>query len=354
MARAWRRSALAAVAAAILGGACATAVGVQAWAAQDEADEEPAQEQQAAPEEQSPKPGKKRQDPVEAQRAIEAALKQLQAGRPELALQSMTSTLSGGNLPPAIMAKALYVRGMAFRQQRRPAQAISDFNSALWLKGGLGADDRSAAVKERTAAYADAGLGDSGDSDGASTKSASGGGNWLSGIFGGGSSGAASAAPPRPPPAPTPPPAPVAAAEPPPAPRASAPLGGWSSTTQAPPSRPAAVAASPPPQARPAPPPRAEPPPASAPRAAPAAARLDGQHLVQLAAVRTEAEARALAAKAKGAAALAGREPAIDRAVLGNMGTFYRVRFGPFASAQEAQAACAKLQGGFDCMPVGP
>jgi cell division septation protein DedD len=76
---------------------------------------------------------------------------------------------------------------------------------------------------------------------------------------------------------------------------------------------------------------------------------------VQLAAVRTEAEARALAAKARREAALAGRESAIDPAVLGNMGTFYRVRFGPFASAQETQAVCAKLQGsGYDCLPVGP
>ena len=52
-----------------------------------------------------------------------------------------------------------------------------------------------------------------------------------------------------------------------------------------------------------------------------------------------------------------GRQPLtfIDQAVIGNMGAFYRVRFGPFASAQQTQAVCAKLQGsGLDCMPVGP
>jgi cell division septation protein DedD len=76
---------------------------------------------------------------------------------------------------------------------------------------------------------------------------------------------------------------------------------------------------------------------------------------VQLASVRTESEARALAAKAKREPALARRQSAIDHAVLGNMGAFYRVRFGPFASAQETEAVCAKLQGsGFDCLPVGP
>jgi cell division protein FtsN len=35
------------------------------------------------------------------------------------------------------------------------------------------------------------------------------------------------------------------------------------------------------------------------------------------------------------------------------MGTFYRVRFGPFASAQETQAVCTKLQGsGIDCLAL--
>ena len=77
--------------------------------------------------------------------------------------------------------------------------------------------------------------------------------------------------------------------------------------------------------------------------------------MVQLASVRTQAEAQAVAAKAKREPALASRQAAIDQAVLGNMGAFYRVRFGPFASALETQALCAKLQGsGFDCLPVGP
>ena len=71
--------------------------------------------------------------------------------------------------------------------------------------------------------------------------------------------------------------------------------------------------------------------------------------------VRTQAEAQALATKVKGehGAALATREPEIDEAPVGNMGSFYRVRFGPFASAQEGQAACAKLKGtGIDCLVV--
>ena len=105
--------------------------------------------------------------------------------------------------------------------------------------------------------------------------------------------------------------------------------------------------------------------PRSMPRPAPAEVRArqrrrgrreaEGKYRVQLATVRTQQEAAALAAKAKRelAGALAAREPEIDQAVLGNMGSFYRVRVGPFATVQETQAVCAKVKGtGFDCMTV--
>ena len=347
MARQWRRAVFAALAATMLGGICVLGApfGPRAYAANEEAEEE--QDQPAA--DAQPKGGKKRQDPAEAQRAIEAALKQVQAGRTEQAVQAMTATLSAGNLPPPLMAKALYVRGLAYRRQSRPAQAISDLNSALWLKGGLGGEDRVEATKERSAAYADAGLGVRAEADaGPAPKT---GGNWLSGLFGASTPAPEPPAPARqsaPPPAP-PRVEPAAPARQPPAAVSS----GWSSKTEvqtatvtpAPPSPPRAAPATSPPRATPTPA-RAEP---------PRAARTEGRHMVQLGSVRTEAEARALAAKAKREPTLASRQSAIDHAVLGNFGAFYRVRFGPFASAQETQAVCAKLEGsGFDCLPVGP
>jgi cell division septation protein DedD len=285
------------------------------------------------------------------QNVIDAALKQLQAGRADQAVQALSGAVAGGNLPPAIMAKALYVRGVAYRRQGRSAQAISDLNAALWLKGGLGGDDRSEAINERAAAYADAGLADPGGGQGAASKAAaSNGSNWLSGLFNGFSG--ASEPPPRPPPPPRASPPPVVADDPPPLPagKAAAATSGWSSTPQAeePPRAPAAKAP-PPPRAQPA----RVPPPAAPPEAP--ARRAEGRYLVQLAAMRTEAEALALAAKAKRehAAVLAGRAQSIDQKVFGNMGAFYRARFGPFASAQETQAVCAKLQGsGIDCLPI--
>jgi cell division septation protein DedD len=345
MAREWRRAVFAALAAAMLGGVCVLTAqfGARAYAAAEEAEEE-----QSLAAEAQPKGGKKRQDPAEAQRAIEAALKQVQAGRADQAVQAMTATLSAGNLPPALMAKALYVRGLAYRRQGRSAQAISDLNSALWLKGGLGGEDRVEATNERSAAYAAAGLG------GREPESAPGsapapktGANWLSGLFG---TSAPAAEPPAPARQPTPP-APPPRAEPAAPPRAAV-ASGWSSRTEVQTDRAAIASVAPPPRAAPAaPPPKATP----APAGPPPAARIEGRYLVQLGSVRTEAEARALAAKAKREPVLASRQAAIDHAVLGNMGAFYRVRFGPFANVHETEAVCAKLQGsGFDCLPVGP
>ena len=86
-----------------------------------------------------------------------------------------------------------------------------------------------------------------------------------------------------------------------------------------------------------------------------ASVKPEGKFRVQLANVRTQEEAQAIANKVKRehGATFPSREPEIDQAVLGNMGSFYRVRIGPFASQKEGQAACAQLKGsGLDCMVV--
>jgi cell division septation protein DedD len=84
----------------------------------------------------------------------------------------------------------------------------------------------------------------------------------------------------------------------------------------------------------------------------PATAKGQG-FLVQAAAVRSRPEADAIAARLKKdqAAQLGGRAPEVDSTIIGNMGTFYRVRIGPYANANEPQALCAKLRGiGLDCL----
>lgn len=371
----WRGLALAALTAVALATVCAAPVDAQAAKKGKKAPEpQKAEEgaQSAAPEK------KKKLTAAEAQQAVDAALKLLEAGKAEQAAQSLTSTLGAGRLPPAVMAKALLYRGIAYRQQKKPAQAIADLTSALWLKGGLAESERKDALSQRTSAYQEAGLTESGEPIAAPVV-------------------------PQPPRAPTrtasvsPSSAPDAATAPPPgaslAPQAAPaaesqssgvwnPFGnlfGGASTSSAPPQ-----SSSPPPSAdailstdtQPVPvrtpQPRAKsarawssntevragPAPAPAPAPTETAAlppKAEGKFRVQVGMVRTQDQARELAGKVKGqyAAAFGLREPQIDQAVVGNMGSFYRVRVGPFASPQEGQAACAKLKGsGLDCLVV--
>jgi len=282
----------------------------------------------------------KKQDPVEAQRTIEAASKLVRSGKAEQAVQSLTATLAGGNLPPAVMAKAFYVRGLAYREQRKPAQAISDLTSALWLKGGLGGEERVDAAKQRVEAYADAGLTEHGQAlvaATAETTPAKKSSNWLSSIFNPGETSA-------PAPASRPKPAPPVAANTAP----SLVIGGWASKTEV--QADSGNADVPAPHAVKTARVEAQPPAEVAPATA-------GFHQVQVGTVRTKGEAMALGARTKREHpdVLGSSDLQIDQAVLGNMGAFYRVRFGPFASAQQTQAVCAKLQGSVpDCMPVAP
>lgn len=372
MTRDWRKVALAVLAAAALASVCVLESPAEAQqvakAGKSRTKAPEAKKDDDGEDEHANAPAKKkRQDPAEAQRAIDAAAKLLQGGKAEQAAQSLTAVLAGGNLPPAIMARALYTRGVAYRQQSKPAQAISDLTSALWLKGGLTAEDRQDALKQRSGAYADAGLTESGEvastapppakevkeakeakerpvskswgvvttpadtAAGNTTQAAEGGNNWFKNWFSNWSPAQAKAPPatasidktessPRP-------------APPPSAPRVAS---AWSSKTQV-------QSETSPTEVR------------APPAARPAAATAVGKYRVQLATVRTQKEALALAAKAKRslAGALASREPEVDQAVLGNMGSFYRVRVGPFATVQETQAVCAKANDtGFDCLTV--
>src|SRR5262245_19119406 len=350
MGRDWLRLALATFVAAALGGACGAPADAQepakspAKKAKAKAKAPDNEEEAEGEEGAKPAPSKKkRQDPAEAQRAIEAAVKLVDAGKAEPAVQALSTVISGGNLPPAIMAKALFYRGVAYRQQKLHTQAIADLTSALWLKGGLGGSDRADALRQRSAAYQEAGLAESGESplpaaipgsSRPSTRTASteqpwgsdaspaapapkqsGGWNPFAGWFGGSSSAppASEPAPPASPRAPTTAsidPSAPASAPPPSRPRTSA----WSSNTE--------VHASPS-----APAPSAGAPPAAAPMPA---SRPEGRFRIQVGMARTRDEAQALADRVRRdyGAALAAREPEIDETVVGNMGSFHRVRIG--------------------------
>jgi hypothetical protein len=394
-ARDWRRLAIAAITAAGVATVFAfdaqsqaPAKKAKAQAPQAQEDGEQAEEQQEGASKAAPK--RKKQDPVEAQRAIDGALKQLEAGKADQAVTALSATLAGGNLPPAIMARALLYRGVAYRQQKKPAQAIADLTSALWLKGGLSDNDRKDALRQRASAYQEAGLTETGEvvapavpsaavvhapssPSAAPTRTAAASRPWSAetiqwpsqppaaqqsqqssgwNLFGnlfGSPAPAAQTPPPAPPPAvvatpaqPLPPPTVVAAApveRPEPAPvvrrqaetRPAAATSGWSSGTE-PQSAQAPIVTGALPQAR-----------------------SDGRFRIQVGIVRTQGEADALVAKIKQehGPLLASRETEVDQTVVGNMGSFYRIRVGPFATQQETNVICARLKGtGLDCLVV--
>jgi hypothetical protein len=329
----------------------------------------------------APAAAPRKRDPAEAQRQIDAGIKHLQDGKPEPAIQMLSAGIAGGNLPPAMMGRALLHRGMAYRKTNKPAQAISDLTSALWLKGGLGDTDRTEALKQRTEAYREAGLPDQTDAEGRvagvsaraqrtaakaeaaasapATASASqpaatsGVGNFFSSLFGGGRPAApapVASAVPAAPSAPQPKAAATSASEPASLPPASSSARkGFGTTTVA--------AAAPTAAPAPAAPPRAQPV-ASTAAAGPAKAATalaDGKVRARVALVRSRPEAEALVARLRSqyADAIVGRQTDVTEATFGGMGTFFQVRVGPYASLAEAGAACTRLRGtGLDCVPV--
>jgi hypothetical protein len=92
-----------------------------------------------------------------------------------------------------------------------------------------------------------------------------------------------------------------------------------------------------------------------APDSQPRAALTKGKFKIHIAAMRSKAEADALAQKlmAEHGAELGNHVPVVDSAVIGSMGTFYRVRIAGYSSDAEPRSLCNKLRsGGLDCLVV--
>jgi hypothetical protein len=80
-----------------------------------------------------------------------------------------------------------------------------------------------------------------------------------------------------------------------------------------------------------------------------------GKYKIHIAAVRSRAEAESLAQQlvAQHGADLDNHVPTVDEAVIGSMGTFYRVRINGYASQEEPRGVCNKLRtSGLDCLVV--
>jgi tetratricopeptide (TPR) repeat protein len=319
------------------------------------------------------------------QQAFDAGIKAYGVGKNEEALRAFEAAIRGG-LPSAQMPRMLYYRGLAFRKLGKPGFAVSDLTSALWLKPGLSEAERADAIKVRALAYNEAGISNvppvpkssyteaptlpgqnkpdpavhtamagsalaASDAPAAPTPSSSSGGvtGFFSNLFGGGSSSSSG---------PPPPAEPSATASIDRRPAQSEGGAGWGGTTEVAPT-------SGPPQRAPE---IASPfvtqiasvdePKTSATDAAPVARSTpSGKFKLQVAAVRTRSEAEALAGLVVGrhAEQLAGRKPEVDETIIGSMGTFYRVRLGPYANADEPEHLCVALRSdGFDCLVVTP
>ncbi len=131
----------------------------QPAAAQNMTPATPAANSKAAPAAKTDNKAEKKNSDV-ALKAYSAGTRAFESGKTAEAVDQLSTALVAGGLPPNQMAKALYYRGAAYRKQSKPALAISDLTSALWLKGGLSDADRALASDARQAAYREAGLGD--------------------------------------------------------------------------------------------------------------------------------------------------------------------------------------------------
>lgn len=345
----------------------------------------------AKPGAEQPAAGVEKASPATVQ-AYEAGIKAYQEGKTDLAIRALGKALQGGGLESPKIAQALYYRGMSYRKKGQPGLAIADLTSAIWLKDGLNYADQQEAMSARVAAYREAGISDvpqlpSADvalaSSGAQqsagwqtamdnsptaasttmgtidpqfpqhpsapapqqqSSSSSGGGisgffnsvtNGVTSLFGGGSSstpnaddGAVTTAS-------------LSSANN----TASTSEASWSGNTEVATASPShnhvsngfvtEVATASPEQTT---------------SVAPS-----GKYRLQIAAVRSRVEADNVAHRVitEYGGDLGPRAPVVDEAVIGSMGTFYRVRVGPYANADEPQKLCGKLQAsGFDCLVV--
>ena len=87
----------------------------------------------------------------------------------------------------------------------------------------------------------------------------------------------------------------------------------------------------------------------------PAPSASGGGFPLQLATSRSEDEAKALWKKVSQNQAVAGAQPQIEKVDIGNFGTFWSLRIGPFTDKAESLKVCNALKrSGIDCSPVTP
>ena len=98
----------------------------------------------------------------------------LSAGKYDAAVRQLSATINSDNAARGDAAKALYLRGLAYRKMGESARAIADLGAAIWL--GLPEADTVKALVNRGLAYKAAGLTREGDAQLATARKAGGNG----------------------------------------------------------------------------------------------------------------------------------------------------------------------------------
>lgn len=80
--------------------------------------------------------------------ALTEASKMLEKGIPVKAIEIINQTLTSGQIPAELAAKALMLRAQAQEKLGKSAYALADYNSAIWMQG-LTSKDKSDAEKGR-------------------------------------------------------------------------------------------------------------------------------------------------------------------------------------------------------------
>lgn len=87
----------------------------------------------------------------------------LAAGKYDAAVRQLSATINSDDASPGDAAKALYLRGIAYRKMGEPTRAVADLGAAVWL--GLPEPDRIKALVNRGLAYQAAGLNKEGEAE---------------------------------------------------------------------------------------------------------------------------------------------------------------------------------------------
>src|SRR5262245_31136486 len=104
--------------------------------------------------------------------ALTSGVAALNAGKYDNAVRQLSNAIGSSGISPGEAAKALYLRGIAYRKLNQPARSISDLGAAMFL--GLPPSDRLKAQVNRGLAYRAAGSNEQGEAEVAAAKRANG------------------------------------------------------------------------------------------------------------------------------------------------------------------------------------